>query len=87
MSRKDFAAWGFVDFSLNLLSFCQFKNRQAMLTFAFLCAAFLAQLECGAAGEALALRAFSNGLNIGQAATFRTKFRQGGTSENQGKGE
>ena len=74
MSRKDLAAWGFVDFSLNLLSFCQFKNRQAMLTFAFLGAAFLAKLECGAAGEALAFWAFAEGLDVGKFITFCAKL-------------
>ena len=60
---------------------------QAILAFVFLCTAFSAQLVGGAAGEALALGAFTDGLDIGQPAAFRTKFRQGGTGENQGKGE
>ena len=77
MSRKDLAAWGFVDFSLNLLFFCQFKNRQAMLTFAFLGAAFLAKLECGAAGEALAFRTFADGLDVGEPATFGAQLGYG----------
>ena len=74
MSRKDLAAWKFVNFPLTLLFFCQFKNREAILTSAFLGAAFLAKLECGAAGEALAFWAFAEGLDIGKFITFCAKL-------------
>ena len=80
------AAWSFQDL-LRFFVRGGIEGHQAILTFIFLGAAFSAKLVGGAAGEALALRAFSDGLDIGQPAAFRTKFRQGGTGENQGKGE
>ena len=86
MSGIGFSAWPFQNF-LWFLARIGIECQQAILAFVFLGAAFPTELVGCAAGEALALRTFTDGLDIGQAVTFRTKFRQGGTGENQGKGE
>ena len=50
---------------------------QAILAFVFLGAAFPAQLVGGAAGEALALRTFADGLDVGESATFGAQLGYG----------
>ena len=69
MNGIGFSAWPFQDL-LWFLARVGIECDQAILAFVFLDAAFAAQLVGGASGEALALRAFADGLNIGQSAAF-----------------
>ena len=53
------------------------EGYQAILTFVFLGAALAAQFVGGAAGEALALRAFADGLDVGESAAFGAQLGYG----------
>ena len=63
------------------------QGYQATLAFAGLCAAFPAQLESGAAGEAIAPWAFSNGLDVTQKTAFLAELGHGESGESQVKNE
>ena len=86
MGGVGLATWPFQKF-LWFLARVGIERHQPILAFVFLGPVFSTTLVGWANGEAHALRAFSNGLNIADWPIFRTKFRQDGTGYNQRKDE
>ena len=77
----------FFRFLAGCFRICGVQGHQATLTFAFLGTALLAQLESGAAGKALALGAFADGLDVGQLTAFGAELGHRETGESQQEGE